>query len=271
MNGLLWFWRKYAVMLRLEWSVMLAYRSETVVWMLGAFIQPLVSLAVWLSISGNGSVAGYDAHDYIVYFLGVLLVERLTRTWDVWELDSSISDGSMSAKLLRPFHPIHWSMAQNLVYKLFFALTLIPIWLVLAWMFPLLRLGIGPGAYAAAALAIALSSIMRFLLGFEFGMLAFWTNRATAIYALFEGVHLFLAGRLAPLSMFPGWVDELGKWLPFYGTVGFPVELMTGKLAAGSPEALLGFVVQAFWCVVLYVLFRWQWRQGVRRYGAVGG
>lgn len=271
MKALALFWQKYRMLLRVEWAVMFAYRSESLIWMIGAFIQPLVSMAVWLSISDNNSVGGYNAHDYMVYFLGVLLVDRLTSTWDVWELDASIQDGSLSTKIVRPFHPVHWSISQNLVYKLFFAVLLIPAWVIAAAFLPMLRLTISLEIITLSFFAIVLSSAIRFLIGFEFGLMAFWTNRATAIYSLYEGVHLFLAGRLAPLSMFPSWVEKLAAWLPFYGTVGFPVELLTGKLELGSSAIIQNFAIQLTWLIVLLVMFRVMWRQGKKKYGAVGG
>ncbi|MDD9265653.1 ABC transporter permease [Paenibacillus sp. GCM10023248] len=265
------FWHKYRVLLRVEWAVMFAYRSESLIWMIGAFIQPLVSMAVWLSISDNQTVGGYDAHDYMVYFLGVLLVDRLTSTWDVWELDASIQDGSLSTKLVRPFHPVHWSISQNLVYKLFFAFLLIPAWTIAAACFPMLRLIISLEIMVLFFIAIVLSSAIRFLIGYEFGLLAFWTNRATAIYSLYEGIHLFLAGRIAPLSMFPSWVEDAATWLPFYVTVGFPVELLTGKIEAGSSAVLHYLMIQLGWVIILAGVFRLLWRSGIKKYGAVGG
>jgi ABC-2 type transport system permease protein len=271
MKALALFWQKYCMLLRVEWAVMFAYRSESLIWMIGAFIQPLVSMAVWLSISDNNSIGGYTAHDYMVYFLGVLLVDRLTSTWDVWELDASIQDGSLSTKIVRPFHPVHWSISQNLVYKLFFAVLLIPAWAIAAAFVPMFRLTISLEIIALSFFAIVLSSAIRFLIGFEFGLMAFWTNRATAIYSLYEGVHLFLAGRLAPLSMFPAWVEKMAAWLPFYGTVGFPVELLTGKLELGSSAIIQNFAIQLTWLIVLLVTFRLLWRQGMKKYGAVGG
>jgi ABC-2 type transport system permease protein len=259
-------------MLKMEWAVMMAYRSESVIWMIGALIQPLVSLAVWLSISGGqGSVGGYSPRDYILYFMGVLLVERLTRSWDVWEVEQDIREGTMSAKLLRPFHPIHWSIAQNIVYKLFFAFLMISAWVVLALIWPVFRLPIGLWTLLLVIASMILAGVIRFIIGYQFGLLAFWTNKATAIFMLYDGIHLFLAGRLAPLSMFPQWVSELGYWLPFYVTLGFPVELMTGKLANHPELVQLSFAIQIGWSVLLCILLRWQWRQGLRKYGAVGG
>lgn len=268
---MLQFLRKYDSLLRVEWAIMLAYRSESFIWMLGAFVQPLVSLAVWLSIHESGYETGYSAGQYILYFIGVLVMDRLTRSWDVWELDRDIREGTMSAKLLRPFHPVHWSMAANLVYKLFFALLLIPVWTILSFVFPVLRLPLDVMGYVYTFVALLLASNIRFLIGYEFGILAFWTNKATAVYMLYEGVHMFLAGRIAPLSMFPDAIAEAARYLPFYLTVGFPVELMMGEFN-GKPDLVLQYLLlQVGWLLLFAVLFRIMWRLGVKKYGAVGG
>lgn len=268
---LLQFLRKYDSLVRVEWAIMLAYRSESLIWMIGAFVQPLVSLAVWLSIHESGYATGYSAGQYILYFIGVLVMDRLTRSWDVWELDRDIREGTISAKLLRPFHPVHWSMAANLVYKAFFTLLLIPCWLLLAVFVPALRLPLDALGYVYTLAALVLASNIRFLIGYEFGILAFWTNKATAVYMLYEGVHLFLAGRIAPLSMFPEAVAEAARWLPFYLTVGFPVELMMGEFAGKHELVAKYMLLQVGWLLLFAVLFRVMWRSGIKKYGAVGG
>lgn len=271
MDKLKHFFSKYARLFQVEWSVMLAYRSESIIWMVGAFVQPLISLAVWLTISAEGSINGYGAQQYIIYFLGVLLVERLTRSWDVWELDQEIREGTFSNKLLRPFHPIHWSITQNLVYKLFFALIMIPAWVVLGWLFPALNPQLGWPTLLLFSLAIVMSSALRFLIGYMFGLLAFWTNRAISIFMIYELAHLLLSGRIAPLSMYPdSWLDW-SWWLPFYVTVGFPVELLSGRLWAEPQWIVIGFASQLLWIAVFALGLRLQWRAGLKKYGAVGG
>jgi ABC-2 type transport system permease protein len=271
MNAVRLFLHKYGRLFQVEWSVMLAYRSESIIWMVGAFVQPLISLAVWLTISGTGSINGYGAREYILYFLGVLLVERLTRSWDVWELDQDIREGTFSAKLLRPFHPIHWSVTQNLVYKTFFALLMVPAWVLLGMFFPALSPSVDGTTIILFIVAIVGSSAVRFLTGYMFGLLAFWTNRAISIFLIYEMAHLLLSGRIAPLSMYPdGWL-EWSLWLPFYVTVGFPVELLSGRLVGDTQLIVLGFAGQFTWIIILAIALRLQWKAGLKKYGAVGG
>ncbi len=271
MDAAVHFGRKYAKLLSISWSETIAYRSEGLIWIVGAVMQPAVALAVWLTISQSGAVQGFGAGDYVVYFLGVMVIGRLTSSWDVWELERDIREGSFSAKLLRPFHPVHWSIAYNLVFKLFSLLILVPLWLIIAAIWPLARLEAGIEQLALAGLAVLGAAAIRFLIGYEFGLFAFWTQRASALYLMYEGVHLFLAGRIAPLSMFPEWFVSGVKWLPFYMTVGFPVDLLTGRFAGRPDDVAFFFALQAGWFVFFLVLFRLIWRNGLKQYGAVGG
>lgn len=264
------FVRKYTVLLKTEWAIVMAYRSETFIWMVASFIQPLVSLFVWMSIAGDGTVGGYSSGDFILYFVGVLVVGRMTGSWDIWHLDNEIRQGTFSNKLIRPFHPVHWNMAGNLASKMFWALLIAPVWIALAIVFPALRLPLSPLEYVFVIAAIAIALFIRFLIGFQIGLLAFWTNRAASIYVVYEGIHLFMSGRIAPLTMFPEWAVIAAEWLPFYVTVGFPVEMMTGQLTDPMLIAKY-FAIQIVWLAVLLGLFRWQWKKGVQKYSAVGG
>lgn len=268
------FLQKYFLIYRVEWALMLAYRAESVIWMLGALVQPIVSMAIWMTISSQntgGQIAGFSTRDFVVYFLGVMVVERLTRAWNVWNVDSEIREGTFTPKLLRPFHPIHWEINQNLVYKFFYMLLMVPVWLVAAWFVPMIRIEIDGVSFLWFVLIIILSSALRFVICQLFGYLAFWTNRAVAMYLIFEMVHFFLAGRIAPMALFPDWLQALNQWLPFYYSVGFPVDLLCGKLA-GHPDVILhGVLVLTAWTVALCGLLWWQWRAGVKQYGAIGG
>jgi ABC-2 type transport system permease protein len=79
---------------------------------------------------------------------------------------------------------------------------------------------------------------------------------------------LFLAGQIAPLTLFPNWIQILADILPFRWMLGFPVELVLGRLT--QLQALEGLAAQAVWVIISLVLVRMVWRAGVRVYSAVG-
>ena len=73
---------------------------------------------------------------------------------------------------------------------------------------------------------------------------------------------------MAPLELFPGWLERITWYLPFRWAVWFPVELALGRL---SPELIAaGFRMQALWLALGLLLLRAVWRLGIRKYAAVG-
>ncbi len=273
MRALHWLWKKYSILFTTEWAMMLAYRAESIIWMIGALVQPFVSMAIWLTISiqAGGSIGGYNQNDFIVYFLGVMVVERLTRAWNVWNLENDIREGTFTPKLLRPFNPVHWEINQNLVYKFFYAVLLAPTWVLVAWIFPETRIQVDLVSMGWFLIAILISSVLRFVICHLFGMMSFWTSRALSMYMVFEMLHFFLAGRIAPMSLFPAWLSEMNQWLPFYGSVGLPVDLISGRLMGHTDLIIQGILVLTAWTVALIGLSVWQWRAGLKQYGAIGG
>jgi ABC-2 type transport system permease protein len=56
--------------------------------------------------------------------------------------------------------------------------------------------------------------------------------------------------------------------LPFRWMIGFPVELILGRMTIG--ETCLGLLIQSAWIGLAFLLLRAVWRAGLRVYSAVG-
>lgn len=164
---------------------------------------------------------------------------------------------------------MHEAIADNIAYKARSAGTLLLIWLSVSLVWPVVRLPFHPGAIAITAVAVVLAAVLRFLISFTTGLLAFWTTRATSIMELHAGISLFLAGRIAPLSLLPPVVAGVASWLWFPYMLSFPVSLLTG--AAHGHDLWVGFRGQLIWIAIWLVACRAAWRAGIKRYGAAGG
>lgn len=262
--------RRYGALIRNAWLVDLQYRAAILLWLLWGVMEPAIALGIWWAIAGAGEVAGYGRADFAQYFFAVMLVNQLTIAWDSWYLDRWIREGELNFRLARPLNPVHEAVADNLAYKVRSGATIIIIWLLVAAMWPAVRLPIDPGRWVLTALAVALAAAMRFFISYATGLTAFWTTRATAIMELHAGVSLFLAGRIAPLALLPPVVAGVAGVLWFPYMLAFPVELLTGAVA--TEEALLrGFAGQVAWLLVWFGAYRLAWTRGIKRYGAVGG
>ena len=250
-------------------AVMLEYRASLLIWLISHLLEPLVYLVVWTAVSAaqGGSVGGYDAAGFAAYFIVLMLVNHVTYTWIMWEYEYRIRHGSLAFALLRPVHPIHADLADNLSSKI---ITLPLILAAAAVLTVIFRPSLHTPTWAAAAFvpAVLLAFAVRFLMEWTLALAAFWTTRVSALNRVYFVALLFLSGQMAPLSLLPPPIRLAAAILPFRWTTSFPVELLLGRL--GVQETLLGFGAQAAWILVCLVLLRLVWRAGVRVFTAVG-
>ena len=125
-----------------------------------------------------------------------------------------------------------------------------------------------PWALLAFIPAIFVAFLLRFLVEWTLAQSAFWTTRVSAINQVYFVLVLFLSGQIAPLSLFPRPIRILADVLPFHWMIGFPVELVLGRLT--PIQAMTGLAAQAAWLVISLGLVRIVWRAGIRIYSAVG-
>jgi ABC-2 type transport system permease protein len=234
----------------------------------GWMIPPLIYLFVWRTAVGNGSLGGYDADGFIAYYLVLIMVNQLTYAQTNWTVGDNIRSGNLSRSLLRPLNPLAEVLATELAGKIIYMLFIIPVTVALGlWLQPDLHLTWANVLAFIPALLLAWG--LRFLWGYWLALLAFWLTRADALLALQDALVFLLAGQVAPAALLPGILGPLSVFLPFRYMIGFPIEVLLGRLS--SNELLLGFVLQSFWLLVSAGLARWLWRAGLKRYIATGG
>lgn len=260
----------YRVLFRTTLAVQFQYRAALLIWLIGTVLEPLILLVVWTTVAREqgGSVNGLTAGDFAAYFIVGMVVNQFTFSWIMWEYSYYIREGTLSAWLLRPLHPIHRDLVDNIAYKVLTAAVLAPTVAVMVWVFhPTFTLQWWSTLAAVPALLLAFA--VRFALEWTLALAAFWMTRINAINGLYYVAFLFFSGRLAPLALFPAAVVTLSLLLPFRWTLAFPIELFLGQLSVG--EALAGFGAQLFWLLVAIGVQRFVWTRALSRYAAVGG
>lgn len=245
------------------------YRGALVIWLFGLILEPVIYLSVWTTVaqSQGGAVDGFSAADFAAYYLAALVVDHAAFTWVMWEMEYWIRQGSLSPLLVRPVHPIHRHLAGNLTFKLLTMAVVVPVVIVLAIIYRP-SFSITPLTALAFVPSLALAIALRFAMEWTFASAAFWVTRVTALNQLYFVAFLFLSGFAAPLPLLPGPVQTLAAWLPFYRTLGFPVDLLLGRL--GPQQIAIGFAAQIGWLGLAIWLLNVVWSRGVRQYSAVG-
>ncbi len=259
----------YVQQFRTTLASQLQYRAALFIWLMGQILEPLVFLVVWSAVSRSnaGSAGGFTAENFAAYYIVLMVVNHLTFTWIMFEYEYRVRQGTLSFALLRPVHPIHSDIADNVSYKLITLPAMLIVAALLGAAFhPAFHLL--PWAIAAFVPALAMAFLLRFIVEWTLAQTAFWTTRVNAANQIYFMLTLFLSGQIAPLSLLPPPVQAAAAILPFRWMVSFPVELFLGRLTAA--QALTGLAAQAAWLVIGLILLRVVWLAGVRVYSAVG-
>ena len=259
----------YIQQFRTTIATMFAYRASLLIWMIGQILEPLVYLIVWSIVSkaSGGNIASYTTNHFAAYFIMLMLVNQVTYTWIMYEFEYRIREGTLSFALLKPVHPIHSDIADNISSKLITTPFIMLVAAVLALIF---HPSLSPAPWAIALFfpALLLAFAVRFLLEWTLAQSAFWTTRVGAVNQTYFILMLFLSGQFAPLTLLPPPVQLMADILPFRWLIAYPIDLVTGRLTLN--EAVIGLGAQAAWLIVSYVLFRIVWHAGVKIYSAVG-
>src|SRR5437660_446574 len=137
LSGPLYYLDIYRANLKMSTAMMAQYRFSILIWAVWGFVGPLISLAVWSSVTAqrgsaisNGG-ATFTRADFASYFLTFMIFSHLTMSWDAFEFAWRVRDGNLSPHLLKPLHPIHRDAAVNMGFKLLTTTMLLPVWALL--------------------------------------------------------------------------------------------------------------------------------------------
>jgi ABC-2 type transport system permease protein len=262
--------RAYPTMLRVGLAEAIAYRAETIVWML-TNTMPLVNLALWHAIARSGPIGGFGQQDLVAYFLAALIVRQLTGSWVLWEMSREIRAGTLSMRLLRPLHPLVAYSAENLSAMPLRAGFAVPIAAIVLATVGTSRLTHDPVLWAMVPAALFGAWFLTFLSNAIMGTLGFFIEPSVSVFELWLAAYFTLSGYLFPLDFFAHrapWVAQAARLLPFYAMNGFPIELLLGL--RGRAEMMHALMIQWSYVAVLLAATLLLWRAGMKRYNAYG-
>jgi ABC-2 type transport system permease protein len=262
--------RIYQRLWQVNWSEQWQYRANLIMYLLFWIVSPVVYLAVWTTVANaQGSVQGLAANDFVVYYMTLLVVDQLTSEVTIHYFGYKVQDGSLSNELIRPIHPILTNtLVSNLAFKVLILGGLLPVWVALWFLYRPDFSMVTLSNVALAAPAIVLGFALNFLLGAALTCLAFWTTRVWSLAEFYWAIVSLFSGQFVPLTLMPAAVQSVAAYLPFQMFKYFPIQIILGRLT--PDEIVRGYVSGAVWLVIAGVMFAWVWREGVKKYSAVG-
>lgn len=261
--------RIYRALFTNQIQIMSQYRAQMFLYVLFSFIRPIIFLAAWLAVadSQGGQLGSFSRNDLVAYYVVMIFVTHLTTSWDMYEFEWEVRQGALSPKLLRPLHPLHYSIVANILWKVFTSAAVIPVAVLIAVTFDA-RFTTQPWHLALGTVSLLLGAAIQFLFGWCFALVAFWTTRVHAFVTLYQRAGFIFAGQIAPLALLPGALQAIAYALPFGYMLGVPADILRG--GPDLATALVMMAGQLFWLAVAVVLYRAVWSAGLRQYSAVG-
>ena len=255
---------------QVNWAEQWQYRANLIMYLLYWLVSPIIYLAVWTSIANSkGDVSGLTANDFVTYYMTLLIVDQITSNIVIYSFGYKIQDGTLSGELVRPIHPMLTNaLVNNVAFKMLTILGFIPVWTVLFFLYKPDFSSVSISGVLLAIPAMLMGFLVGFLLSATVTSLAFWTTRVYSIHEFYYALILLFSGQFVPLTLMPELIQQIARYLPFQLLMYFPIQLILGNLS--QAQIVQGFASAAIWLSVAILLFNTVWRNGVKRYSAVG-
>jgi ABC-2 type transport system permease protein len=266
---------KYAYVVGIGIQNTLVYRVNFLFRACFGLIPLMATIFLWRAIfegkTDSATVAAYTLAEMISYYLVVTIVDALTAvTDDDWQIAADIRDGQISHFLLKPIDYLRYRLCLFLSGRLIYtSIAFVPVTLFILLQAEYFVLPADAFTLGLFLVSVTLTAMLQFLISYTMALLAFWILEiSTFIFILFALEHL-AGGHLFPLDLLPPAVSQVLAFTPFPYQMYFPVSVYLGKTTGA--ELWQGLVIQTFWVIAAYLLARWVWNRGIRRYSAVGG
>lgn len=269
-------WRALQAILQREWRIFTRYPS----WVIALFIWPLIFPMMYILTAR--ALSGPDGSGLAVFmqttgasdFIGYIVIGTTVWMWQnivLWDVGFSLRNeqmrGTLESNWLSPTWRFSYLLGhtgpQLISMLMFIGITALEFGLLFGvrlngsvWMILLVMLTAIPSIYG---------------LGFAFASLVITVKEANAFVFLIRGLVMIFCGITFPISLLPGWMQSIAKWLPQTYLIHGMREAAFSN--AGIPELLPDLIplllFGTFWLVVGYSTFLWMERRA-RRAGAIG-
>jgi ABC-2 type transport system permease protein len=268
--------RALLAVMRREWVIFTRYPS----WVIALFIWPVIFPMLYILTAR--ALAGPDGSGMAVFmdntgasdFIGYIVIGTTVWMWQnivLWDVGFSLRNeqlrGTLESNWLSPTWRFSYLLGhtgpQIVSMFMFFSITALEFGLMFGvrlhgsvWMILLMALAAIPSIYG---------------LGFAFASLVITVKEANAFVFLIRGMVMIFCGITFPISLLPGWMQSVAKWMPqTYLIHGMrEAAFSNAGIRELAPDLIPLLLFGTFWLVVGYFTFLWMERRA-RRTGAIG-
>lgn len=263
---------RYIRIFLLHFQDTLEHRSQAFVWFLLSLVNPLVYLLFWKAAIVNQSIAGsfvslnFIASYYFLFLIaGSLLIAHIEEDVSYWD----IKQGGLVKYLLKPYSyfwmKLYLEIPWRITMTIFSAISLLlfagifgnffEIKMTFSILFPIILM---------CFLGFAISYVFKMIIG----IITFWIIDYGGLHQLVMVATLIFAGFVMPIDFYSPVLKSITLWTPFPYMIYYPVIAALGRLEAVEIYRVLFY--QILWVVLLAVVYKQLWKQGVKKFTGIG-
>lgn len=260
--------KKYLYLLKITFINRLDYRQELIMDVFVGLVYFAGQAIFWAAVFHDRDVVyGFDYNQILIYYIYGRIVSDVVTSKVSFLIIEQIMKGGITNLLMKPVGMIRWYLFKELgrIGPESFVRLIVYISLIFI-------LGINasydPLNIILSVMTIIPAFIISFLVNLIIGFMAFiMTNSKSLVYS-FRRIVAFLTGSILPLAFFPGFMQQILEFTPFYYMFTLPINILFGKL--GNSDILIGLVIQAIWVVLIYVAARIVLKISIKHNESVG-
>jgi len=235
------------------------YRFDFFMNLLSTIFPIIMQVFLWnvmFSGAGTDRMYGYTFSQMILYVVMAGAVSKFTSTGVENAVNDDIHSGGLAKFVVKPVNYIFFRLTGAIGQKFSAMVTMLG--LTAASLFVLrfiVNFSIKPESVILFIFSLAIAVILNFYI---------WNFFHAISVAI-----MVLSGGVFPLSVFGERFVAVSKFIPLSYTINYPIQILAGTVP--SDEACQVLVIQVVWILVFILLANLLWKNGIRKYVAVGG
>lgn len=247
----------------------LYYRFDLFLYIFNFIVEVTVYIFIWLAIYKNGNqILDMSFEQVTTYYCLVVSLSPIVN-WGINELMGiSIREGEILRELLNPISYFSYYFGIRIGELIESLIVGIITFGICALLFGVL-LPKGILNFIFFVLVICLAVIVIYFFELIIGMIAFYTNSIWGIEILKRAILSVFSGMIAPINLFPEFLQKIANILPFKDCIYTPINIYFGELT--NVEILQVILKQSVWIVILYIISKILFNKAVKNITVNGG
>ena len=246
------------------------YRAATIGGTITSTVFGIIRASILLAVfRERGEIGGFDARDAVTFAIITQAMLHMGLMGGHLPLADRIMSGDIVTDLYRPVDLQLFELATDLGRAAYQGLSRCFLTVGVGALVFDLRIAADARTMLLFAASLLLANVANVAHKFLVTLTTFWTLDYRAPSQMATVIGMFFSGFAVPVVLFPSWLADVARLLPYVGFAQIPMELLLGKLDGAELAGALGS--QLVWCVVLLLGGRALLAKATRRVVVQGG